>query len=276
MKKILICDLGMTFPGVAVLENMNLEVSEGEFVCIVGPSGCGKSTILNILGGFLQPTHGRVLIDGQTVSGPDMRRIFIFQEDGVFPWLTVEENIGFGLLHRPADERHSAVRHYINMVGLTGFEKVYPRELSGGMKQRVEIARALAANPDVLYMDEPFGALDFLTRLRMRAELVQIWQREKQTVLFVTHDVDEAVQLADRIIVLSRRPATIRSIIEVKLSRPRDIGSRAYLETRDKIFETMGMDHLGVGAALVATNPAAKHDQDLTQFPAPCGIDTST
>lgn len=245
MSKIIIRKLAMSYPGLPVLENINLEINEGEFVCIVGPSGCGKSTVLNVAGGFLKPTAGEVLIDDTPVTGPNLKRIFIFQENGVFPWLTVEDNIGLGLLRKSADERQHTVTHYINMVGLTGFEKSYPRELSGGMKQRVEIARALAANPDVLFMDEPFGALDFLTRLRMRAELVQIWQREKKTILFVTHDVEEAVQLADRVVVMSRRPATLRSVIDVKLPRPRDLDSSSYIEIRDEIFETMGMDHSG-------------------------------
>src|SRR5215213_570261 len=227
---------------VPVLENIDLSVNEGEFVCIVGPSGCGKSTLLNIVGGFLNATRGTVLIDGAAVTGPDLRRVFIFQENGVFPWLTVEDNVGFGLLDKSPAERNRIVAHYVEMVGLTGFEKSYPRELSGGMKQRVEIARALAANPDVLYMDEPFGALDFLTRLRMRAELVEIWQRERKTVLFVTHDVEEAVQLADRIVVMSKRPATISTIIDVNLPRPRDLDSHEYLGIRDEIFEVMGFN----------------------------------
>lgn len=253
--KILVRDLWMTFPGkekdttISVLENINLEVREGEFVCIVGPSGCGKSTLLNIIGGFLFGTSGTAMVDGEIVTGPDARRVFIFQENGVFPWLTVEDNIGFGLLNKPAEERKRIVAHYIDMVSLTGFEKAYPRELSGGMRQRVEIARALAANPDILYMDEPFGALDFLTRLRMRAELVQIWQREKKTVLFVTHDVEESVQLADRVVVMGRRPSTIRSIVEVPMPRPRDLDSPSYLSIRDEIFETMGLDHSGMTAA---------------------------
>src|SRR5262249_51197190 len=176
---------------VLVLENINLTVPEGVFVCIVGPSGCGKSTLLNVVGGFLKPTRGEVLVDGVPVDGPTPKRIFIFQENGIFPWLTVEENVGFGLLDYPPEERERIVSYYIEMVGLQGFQSAHPRELSGGMKQRVEIARALAANPDVIYMDEPFSALDFLTRLRMRAELTQIWQREKKTVLFVTHDIEE-------------------------------------------------------------------------------------
>ena len=250
--KIHIRNLSMSFPGGAsgsvthVLEDIDLEVAAGEFVCLVGQSGCGKSTLLNIVGGFLKPTSGEALIDGAPVRGPDMRRIFIFQENALFPWLTVKENVGFGLLRRPKAEREETVAHYIEMVGLTGFERSYPHELSGGMKQRVELARALAANPDVLYMDEPFGALDFLTRLRMREELVRIWQRERKTVLFVTHDVEESVQLADRVVVMSRRPARIRRIIDINLPRPRDLDSPDYLRLRDEIFATLGLDHSGV------------------------------
>ncbi|HYP25617.1 MAG TPA: ATP-binding cassette domain-containing protein [Blastocatellia bacterium] len=233
---------------VPVLQNVNLKVQDGEFVCIVGPSGCGKSTLLNIVGGFLKASRGEVLIDGEPVTGPDVKRIFIFQENGVFPWLTVEDNIGFGLLNEPPSERNRIVEHYIDMVGLKGFEHAYPREISGGMKQRVEIARALAAGPDILYMDEPFGALDFLTRLHMRAELAQIWQREKKTILFVTHDVEESVQLADRVVVMSKRPATIATVIDVNLPRPRDLDAPEYLSIRDEIFEIMGLDHSGLGA----------------------------
>jgi ABC-type nitrate/sulfonate/bicarbonate transport system ATPase subunit/flavin-dependent dehydrogenase len=237
-----------------VLENIDLEVEDGEFVCIVGPSGCGKSTLLNIVGGFLKATRGEVLIDGAAVVGPDPRRIFIFQENGTFPWLTVEDNIGFGLLDKTPEDRERIVSHYLKMVGLSGTERSYPRELSGGMKQRVEIARALAGSPDILYMDEPFGALDFLTRLRMRAELVELWQREKKTVLFVTHDVDEAVQLADRIVVMSTRPASIRSVIEVKLPRPRDLDAAEYLSIRDEIFEIMGFGPTEASAPQDATD----------------------
>ncbi len=237
----------MTFPSkrngadVAVLEDVSATVAPGEFVCIVGPSGCGKSTLLNIIGGFLRASSGTVLVEGQPVSGPDPRRIFVFQENGVFPWLTVWENIGFGLRSKTRPERKRIVERYIEMVGLGGFERSYPRELSGGMRQRVEIARALAANPDVIYMDEPFGALDFITRLKMRADLARIWQSEKKTILFVTHDIEEAVQLADRVLVMSKRPATIKEVIHVDLPRPRDLDSAGYLATRDSIFHSMGM-----------------------------------
>jgi NitT/TauT family transport system ATP-binding protein len=160
----------------------------------------------------------------------------------------VEQNVGFGLLSRPEAERNRQVAHYINMVGLNGFEKSYPRELSGGMRQRVEIARALAAEARVLFMDEPFGALDFITRLKMRSDLVRIWQAEGKTIIFVTHDIEEAVQLADRVLVMSRRPATVKEEVEVDLPRPRDLDSPGYLAARDRIFRIMGMDTHRVGA----------------------------
>ena len=247
-------DVWMSFPGktqdqpVHVLEHVDLSVYKGEFVCIVGPSGCGKSTLLNIIGGFLKESKGEVKVEGQPVNGPDPGRIFVFQENGVFPWLTVAENVGFSLLSRPATERDERVAHYIQMVGLTGFEKSYPRELSGGMRQRVEIARALAADARVLYMDEPFGALDFLTRLKMRADLIRIWQAEGKTILFVTHDIEEAVQLADRVLVMSKRPATVQEEVVIDLPRPRDLDAPGYLAARDRIFSIMGMDVHGGGA----------------------------
>jgi ABC-type nitrate/sulfonate/bicarbonate transport system ATPase subunit/flavin-dependent dehydrogenase len=243
-------------PGVRALADVSFEVGRGEFVCIVGPSGCGKSTLLNAIGGFLRPTAGEVRVEGEPVRGPDRRRIFVFQEGGVFPWLTVEANVGFGLSRVPADERRRIVAHSIAMVGLQGFERSYPRELSGGMRQRVEIARALAPNPDVLYMDEPFGALDFLTRLKMRVDLIRIWQQERKTVLFVTHDIEEAVQLADRVLVLSPRPATIQEVVRVDLPRPRDLDSPAYLATRNAIFASMGMSAAGAEVAGRAEPPS--------------------
>ncbi len=245
--KLAIRGLSMTFRGelddVRVLEDLALDVREGEFVCILGPSGCGKSTLLNIVAGFLPPTAGSVRIDGEEVRGPDPRRIFVFQERGVFPWLTVEGNIGFGLGRLSRAERERRVAHYVQLVGLKGFEKAYPHELSGGMKQRAEVARALAVDPDMLYLDEPFGALDSITRLVMRGELLRIWQTEKKTILFVTHDIEESVQLADRVVVLSARPARIRRIVEIDLPHPRDLSSRRYLELRDGIFEEIGLAH---------------------------------
>jgi NitT/TauT family transport system ATP-binding protein len=226
-----------------VLEDISLEVTEGEFVCLLGPSGCGKSTLLSTMAGFLSPTSGGIKIDGQAVRGPDPRRIFVFQERGVFPWLTVEGNIAFGLFHLTTAERRQRVAHYIKMVGLEGFEKAYPPALSGGMKQRLEVARALAVNPDMLFLDEPFGALDSITRLVMRGELLRIWQAERKTIIFVTHDIDEAVQLADRVVVLSARPATIQQIVNIDIPHPRDISSARYLELRDGIFQQIGLAH---------------------------------
>jgi NitT/TauT family transport system ATP-binding protein len=249
--------VSMSFPGkrpgeqIDVLENVNAAVAHGEFVCLVGPSGCGKSTLLNIVAGFLDATSGEVLVEREPVAGPDPRRIFVFQENGVFPWLNVRENVGFSLQKRSRAERDQIIARYIDMVGLSGFENAYPHELSGGMRQRVEIARALAANPDIIYMDEPFGALDFLTRLKMRADLVRIWQSEKKTILFVTHDIEEAVQLADRVLIMTPRPGTIQEVVDVDLPRPRHLDSPGYLEKRDRIFQVMGMS-LRVGDSAAA------------------------
>jgi ABC-type nitrate/sulfonate/bicarbonate transport system ATPase subunit len=245
--KVSIRDLSMRFPTdrstIEVLSSVSLEVKDGELVCILGPSGCGKSTLLNVVGGFLKATTGEVLIDGQAVTGPDPRRIFVFQERGVFPWLTVEGNVGFGLFRLGAAERAERIAHYVKLVGLSGFESVYPQELSGGMKQRLEVARALAVNPDVLFLDEPFGALDSITRLVMRSELLRIRRAEKKTILFVTHDIDESVQLADRVVVMSTRPATIRRIVEIDIPHPRDLSSPRYIALRDILFEEIGLAH---------------------------------
>lgn len=226
-----------------VLENIDLDVNEGEFVCLLGPSGCGKSTLLNVAAGFLTPSSGVVTIDNEPVTGPDPRRIFVFQERGVFPWLTVEGNIAFGLYKLPAAEQRERIAHYVKLVGLQGFEKAYPGELSGGMKQRLEVARALAVKPDMLFLDEPFGALDSITRLIMRGELLRIWEAEKKTIVFVTHDIEESVQLADRVVVMSARPARIQRIVDIDIPHPRDISSRRYLELRDGIFEEIGLAH---------------------------------
>ncbi|WP_216841043.1 ABC transporter ATP-binding protein [Acidobacterium sp. S8] len=245
--KLSIENLGVTFErdgkNMPVLENINLEVSDGEFVCLLGPSGCGKTTLLNAMAGFLSPSSGEIRVDGEAVRGPDPRRIFVFQERGVFPWLTVEGNIAFGLFKLSRTEKEQRIAHYVKLVGLEGFEKTYPTELSGGMKQRLEVARALAVNPDMLFLDEPFGALDSITRLVMRSELLRIWEAERKTIVFVTHDIDEAVQLADRVVVMSTRPATIQQIVEIDIPHPRDISSARYLELRDGIFKQIGLAH---------------------------------
>lgn len=226
---------------VVVLEGVDLEIYEEELVVVVGPSGCGKTTLLNILAGFDAPTAGEVQIDGKRVVGPDRRRVVVFQEHGVFPWLTVEDNIGFGLADLPPAERKQRVDHYVKLVGLDGFEHAYPHEVSGGMKQRVEVARALAVQPDMLFLDEPFGALDFITRHVMRSELLRIWNTEKKTVMFITHDIEESVQLADRIVVMSARPAEIRCVIDNDLPRPRDLSSPRYIEIRDRALRELGL-----------------------------------
>jgi ABC-type nitrate/sulfonate/bicarbonate transport system ATPase subunit len=235
--------LKMRFGGTEVLSGVDLDVHEGELVCVLGPSGCGKSTLLNIAAGFLAPSVGEVRIDGQPVSRPDPRRVFVFQERGVFPWLTVEGNIRFGLQGRPAEEQARIVARYVELVGLQGFERAYPHELSGGMKQRVEVARALAVDPDMLFLDEPFGALDSITRIQMRTELLRIWEAEKKTILFVTHDIEESVQLADRVVVMSARPAAIRRVVTIDVPRPRDLSAPRYLELRDAIFAEIGLAH---------------------------------
>ena len=241
--KVLFRHITQTFGSMRVLDDINLSVAAGEFVCILGPSGCGKSTLLNIAGGFVAPMEGEVLIDGEKVSGPDPRRIFVFQERGVFPWLTVEENIGFGLFRHGEQEKRERIAHYVQLVGLKGFEQSYPRELSGGMKQRLEVARALAVNPDVLYLDEPFGALDSITRLQMRRELLRIWQAERKTILFVTHDIEESVQLADRVVVLSARPGRVRRVVDIDIPHPRDLSDPRYIALRDEIFGEIGLAH---------------------------------
>ena len=243
--KIDVRDLWKRFDGkggaIDVLSGVSFQVHDGEFVCFLGPSGSGKTTLLQIIAGFEPPSRGEVLVDGEVVRGPSPKRIFVFQESGVFPWLQVRQNIGLGLGAVNSLARKRIVAHYIEMVGLAGFEAAYPHELSGGMKQRVQVARALAVNPDILYMDEPFGALDSLTRLKIRAELVRIWERERRTILFVTHDIDEAIQLATKVVVLSPRPARVQTATEVSLPRPRDLESAAYLAIKERICQEMGV-----------------------------------
>jgi NitT/TauT family transport system ATP-binding protein len=226
-----------------VLQDIRLEVAKGEFVCLLGPSGCGKSTLLNILGGFETADSGAVEIDGQPVTGPDPRRVFVFQEYGIFPWASVWDNIGLGLRDKPKDEQATLIQRYVELVGLEGFEKSFPSELSGGMRQRVALARALAVDPDVVFMDEPLGALDSLTRLQMRSELLRLWQRQKMTILLVTHDVDESLQLADRVVVMSPRPGRIAEIVPVTLSHPRDVGTAEYGRLKNRLYELLGVSH---------------------------------
>ncbi len=205
------------------LDRFSLDVADGEFVTVVGPSGCGKSTALNIAAGLLAPSEGEVLIDGKGVDGPGPERGMIFQQYALFPWLTVRQNVEFGLRIKgePAARRRETAEHFIDLVGLGHFADALPKTLSGGMKQRCAIARAYAVNPSVLLMDEPFGALDALTRVQLQDQLLETWSRERRTVMFITHDVDEAVYLANRVVVMAARPGRLQEIIEVNLPYPR-------------------------------------------------------
>lgn len=213
------------FGDLHTLGEINLTVSEHCFVSIVGASGCGKTTLMNLVAGFERPSSGTVKASGEIVTSPDPRRTVVFQDHALFPWLTVAGNIEYGLKRQgmPKAQRAEVVRRYVDLVDLTGFEDALPRKLSGGMRQRVAIARALAPGPDILLMDEPFGALDALTRARMQAELVNIWQRERKTVVFITHSIDEAVRMSDRVLVMSSRPGRVVDDISLESPRPRDM-----------------------------------------------------
>ncbi|HEY7317074.1 MAG TPA: ABC transporter ATP-binding protein [Candidatus Binatia bacterium] len=220
---------------VNALNNFTIEVARGEFVSIVGPSGCGKSTFLNIVLGLIKPDTGEIRLDGTPVTGPSQERAMVFQEFGLLPWRTVAANVELGLELKgvAAAERAGRATELIKLVGLGGFERHYPHELSGGMKQRVGLARALATEPEVLLMDEPFAALDAQTRDLMQAELLDIWERTKKTVLFVTHSIEEAAYLSDRVIVMTARPGRTKSVLKINLPRPRDYEMRLCAEFND-------------------------------------------
>ena len=224
-----------------VLDHVSFSVEDGEFVAIIGPSGCGKSTLLGVLAGFESPDAGELRVDGEVVREPKRKGMFIFQQPALFPWLDLGRNLVFGLNGESAEARRSLAAHYISLVGLEGFEDAFPHQLSGGMQQRAELARALIVKPEILYMDEPFGSLDALTRLRMRAELLRILSRERHTVLLVTHDVEEALHLADRVLVLSQRPARIQRVIDVTPTRPRVLSSPTLLALKAEILRELGV-----------------------------------
>jgi len=221
------------------IEDFTLDVMDGEFVCILGPSGCGKTTLLRIIAGLETQSDGEILLNGNEIIGPGSDRGMVFQEFALFPWRTVRKNIEFGLELRkvPKEERNEISQKYIDLVGLKGFENAHPYELSGGMKQRVGIARALANDPSILLMDEPFGAIDAQTRNMMQGELLRIWSETKKTIVFITHSVDEAVYLADRIVVLSPRPAVIKEVFEITFPRPRDRASCDIATMRKDILD---------------------------------------
>ena len=233
------------------LNGVNLDIAENEFICVVGPSGCGKSTLLNIIAGLLEPTSGTVSLDGKVIEGTGVERGVVFQQYALFPWRTVLKNVMFPLEMKktPKAEAEAIARKYIKAVGLEGFEHSYPKELSGGMKQRVAIARAYAADPEVLLLDEPFGALDAQTRVQLQTELLETWEHEKKTCFFITHDVDEAIILAQRVIIMSARPGRIKTIIDINLPYPRtqDLKmQKEFLDLKAQIWGEVYQEYLEV------------------------------
>ena len=222
---------------IEILKDINFKINEGEFIVIVGHSGCGKSTLLKIIAGLLTEYNGNVTLDGETICKPDKDRAMIFQEHRLFPWLTIKNNIALGLEKGNKEENDKLIRKYLKMVRLEEFENAYPSQLSGGMSQRAAIARALINNPKVLLLDEPFGALDALTKIQLQNEILKIWQKEKTTMIMVTHDIDEAIYLADKIIVMSSRPGKIKEIINVDVSKPRDRSSYDFATIKKKVYK---------------------------------------
>lgn len=221
-----------------VLDGISFDVRAGEFIGIVGPSGCGKTTLLRIIAGLEKQDEGEVLLRGKPIKGPGQDRAMVFQDYALFPWRNVIGNILFGLEIRniPKEEALEKANRFIKLVGLEGFERSYPHELSGGMRQRVALARALVCEPEILLMDEPLSALDAQTRNVMQSELVRIWSETKKTIIYVTHNIEEAVYMADRVVVLSKRPAKLLDLAEVKMERPRDRFSKEFIDLRAKIF----------------------------------------
>jgi NitT/TauT family transport system ATP-binding protein len=240
------------------LADVTLEIESGEFVCLLGPSGCGKTTLLNLVAGFDRPTSGRILIDGREVTGPDHSRMCIFQNYALYPWRTVLGNVEYGLevAGVPRTRRRDVAAEYLRLVGLDSFAGHRPHQLSGGMQQRVALARALAVDPASLLMDEPFGALDALTRIRLQDEIARIAQESSKTILFVTHDVEESVFLADRIVVMAPSPGRIQRIIPVPLKRPRCRSNDGFVALRAEVLHELGVVHPGE-----PLNPAIPHAQ---------------
>ena len=221
---------------ITALQDISLTVRQGEFISIIGSSGCGKSTLLRILAGLETDYQGFAEFGGIPIRGPGLERGVVFQEHRLFPWLTVRQNVAFGLGNSTSEKDWESVDEHIDLVGLNGFEHAYPHQLSGGMAQRASIARALANRPQALLFDEPFGALDALTKIQMQQEVLRIWQAEKATMVLVTHDIDEAVFLGDQVVIMSSRPGTIKKIIPVDLTRPRDRGSYEVTQLRNVIY----------------------------------------
>lgn len=256
---LLLNNVSKRFNDFTALENVNFEVADGEFVCVLGPSGCGKTTVLRLVAGLESPTGGEIFLDGKKIIGVNKECGFVFQEYALFPWLTVKGNIEFGPLVKgmSKDDCERISNHYIDLVGLRRFENHYPHELSGGMKQRVGIARAYANRPKLLLMDEPFGALDAQTRNIMQGELLRIWETEHISVVFVTHSVDEAVYLSDRVVVMSARPGKVKEVFNVNLPRPRVRTSLEANILRDSILKSLGAEIVRIDSM---TKPVKKVD----------------
>ena len=240
-KKLIIHDVNKSFivngQSVDVLKDINLEIEEGEFVVIVGHSGCGKSTLLKMIAGLETNDTGELSVDGKEISGPGMDRGMIFQEHRLFPWLSIEKNVQLGLKDLSKEEKRKLSDQYLELVKLSEFKKAYPSQLSGGMSQRAAIARSLVSQPEILLLDEPFGALDALTKIELQEEMLKIRERFHNTMIMVTHDIEEAVYLADRIVVMSARPGRIKDVIKVELGKYRDRGSTDFTYYKKKIFD---------------------------------------
>ena len=230
------------------LQDIDLDVIDGEFVCVLGPSGCGKTTLLRIIAGLEPKSSGSMVLKGKEIEGPGPDRGMVFQEFALFPWRSVRRNVEFGLEIKkmPPEMRKETSQKYIDLVGLKGFEDTHPNQLSGGMKQRVGIARALANEPSILLMDEPFGALDAQTRNQMQKELLRIWSETRKTIVFITHSVDEAVFLADRVVVLTSRPGRIKTVHKIDLPRPRNRASQEFIKLRRDILDELELQRQGV------------------------------
>ncbi|WP_260412290.1 ABC transporter ATP-binding protein [Alkalihalobacillus sp. TS-13] len=241
MKTLELKNVNKTYGSLTVLEDLSLDVEKGEFVAIVGPSGCGKSTALRMLAGLEQPSSGEVSADGNTIREPDSNRVMIFQEHALYPWRTIEDNVGLGLelANVSKKERRERIHNVLGKVGLENFKTYYPHQLSGGMKQRASIARALVMDPEVLLLDEPYGALDAITRLTMQNELINLWQGSNQTMVLITHDIDEALYLADRVFVLSSRPGKVVKEVMNDMPRHRDRNSTQFVNLRQEVMNSL-------------------------------------
>jgi NitT/TauT family transport system ATP-binding protein len=252
----------------AALHDVSLQIEKGEFISIVGASGCGKTTLLRIVDGLIKPTLGQVCVDGQQVTRPGPDRGFVFQQDALFPWRTVLDNIIFGLEVQGKKKRDALQRadELVRLVGLSGFEQHFPHELSGGMRQRANLARALTIDPDILLMDEPFAALDAQTRELMQSELLRVWRSNRKTVMFVTHQIDEAVYLADRVVVMTSRPGQVKSILDVDIARPRDLSVKRTPQFTELVDAIWKMIEEEVKAALRITDSGQVESKPLATY----------